>query len=263
MRVLCNKVKRIFIFLLVFILSAGIGTNISTAESSAPNDEIKVVLNGEVLKFDVNPYIKNSRTLVPFRKIFEAFGLDVEWNPTTKRVFANGKNTEITLKINDPVAYLNSEEKTLDAPPEIKDSRTFVPLRFIGESVGAEVIWDSATRTVNITYSQEHYSLGQSVTYKDLKFELDKLDLNTEEGSLKATGKINTDKQKLFIYFYYSNTEYVFANSDAFDEKDGVFSFEANSVFLKSLGIKKIDNIQVKILTEDNSLIKICEYQPY
>lgn len=35
-------------------------------------DAVTVNLNGSQMEFDVNPVIENSRTLVPFRKIFEA-----------------------------------------------------------------------------------------------------------------------------------------------------------------------------------------------
>ena len=36
----------------------------------------------------------------------------------------------------------------LDVPPRIIDGRTMVPLRFIGEALGAEVIWNGETRQV-------------------------------------------------------------------------------------------------------------------
>jgi type IV secretory pathway component VirB8 len=35
--------------------------------------------------------------------------------------------------------------------PIIKDSRTFIPLRFISENLGYNVAWDGETRTITIT----------------------------------------------------------------------------------------------------------------
>ena len=42
-------------------------------------DAVTVNLNGSQMEFDVNPVIENSRTLVPFRKIFEALDCDVSY----------------------------------------------------------------------------------------------------------------------------------------------------------------------------------------
>ena len=59
--------------------------------------EIGVYLNQEVLEFDVAPYIKNGRTMVPFRVIFEAMELEVSWNAANKTVYAKNDTTEIIL----------------------------------------------------------------------------------------------------------------------------------------------------------------------
>ena len=42
----------------------------------------------------------------------------------------------------------------LDAPPVIRNGRTFVPLRFISEVFGAEVSWDQVTRTVTVVFDK-------------------------------------------------------------------------------------------------------------
>jgi hypothetical protein len=39
----------------------------------------------------------------------------------------------------------------LEAPPQIVGSRTFVPLRFINESLGAQVNYNPTTRSITIT----------------------------------------------------------------------------------------------------------------
>ena len=48
------------------------------------NDEIKVLVDGNQLEFDVAPVIEDGRTLVPMRAIFEALGADVDWNESSK-----------------------------------------------------------------------------------------------------------------------------------------------------------------------------------
>lgn len=45
---------------------------------------------------------------------------------------------------------VDNQEYKLDAPPVIIGNRTMVPLRFIGEALGAQVHWNATTRTVSI-----------------------------------------------------------------------------------------------------------------
>lgn len=113
-----------------------------TASALTPS----VYLDGEKMTFESDPYIKEERTMVPFRALFEAVGAHVAWDGDTKTVVAldiNGDNvTSIVLQIGSDVAFVNDEKIKLDAPPEIKDDFTFVPLRFVMESLGADVDWD-------------------------------------------------------------------------------------------------------------------------
>ncbi len=45
---------------------------------------------------------------------------------------------------------VNKEMISTDVPPFIHNSRTMVPLRFISEALGLEVLWDGETRTVTV-----------------------------------------------------------------------------------------------------------------
>ncbi len=113
-------------------------------------DAIRVVLDGQMLQFDVPPVIENDRTLVPLRVIFEALGADVEWNGETQTVTAKRSDTEIKLIIGGE-AYVNGQAVELDVPAKIIEDRTLVPLRFVSEALGCQVDWDGVTRTVSIS----------------------------------------------------------------------------------------------------------------
>ena len=103
---------------------------------------------------DVN-ILKNDRTMVPVRGIFEAAGAKVNWDAETQTVMiAKSEGEEITfifLQVGSDTAFVNSEATTLDVPAEISNDRTMVPLRFIMEELGAVVTWDPDTKTVSIT----------------------------------------------------------------------------------------------------------------
>lgn len=139
-----------FIALMTALLSLCAFSSIGFAADNEPS----VYLNGEKMTFDVNPFIENDRTLVPMRAIFEAVGADVQWDEETQTVVAarekDGQTTFIALQINSS-AFVNSEEVTLDVPAKIVDDRTFVPLRFVVESLGEKVEWDNENYSVIIT----------------------------------------------------------------------------------------------------------------
>ena len=198
----------------------------STPNSAPSNAEIKIFLNSSPLQFGTNsndplPYIKEGRTLVPFRKIFEALGMEITWNDAARSVLATNDTTEMEIFIGKNIAYVNDEEKGLDVPAEITDSRTFVPLRFVSENCGAKVDWDGKTRTIAITMPPKEivledtpvpaappevevkeYKMGQEITYKDLKFTVDRIEDDTKEEKMTATGTINSKEANIVVDFY-------------------------------------------------------------
>lgn len=118
--------------------------------ASPLNYDINVNLNGRYLFFDSEPIIKNGRTLVPMRAIFEALGADIEWDGAKRTVSAYRNGVSMEVKIDDSIAHINGLAVGLEVPPTIVDGRTMVPIRFISESLGAHVSWDGLNRDVII-----------------------------------------------------------------------------------------------------------------
>lgn len=112
--------------------------------------QIPVYLNGQRLLFDVPPVIENSRTLVPFRKIFAALGAEVQWREETRQVLATGGGVTVELTVGQNTAYINGEPVSLEAAPKITSGRTMVPLRLVSEALGAGVQWDPEGPAVHI-----------------------------------------------------------------------------------------------------------------
>lgn len=102
-------------------------------------DPIQVFVKGQKLNFDSQPVIQNGRTLVPLRAIFEALGADVQWDNATRTVTATKDGHTIQLTIDRTEVSVDGAKKTLDVPATIQNSRTLVPLRFIGEAFGNQV----------------------------------------------------------------------------------------------------------------------------
>ena len=112
-------------------------------------------MGGKIVLLDAPPYIKKGTTFVPIRFISEAFGAKVEWQNIDKgRVIIRLKDKEIILDIGKTTAFINKKPYTLLAAPEIVNGRTFVPVRFISEGLGAEVKWIAQTQEVIISMNQ-------------------------------------------------------------------------------------------------------------
>ncbi len=166
-------------------------TAFSTQNTYANTNEIKVIVDGEYVDFDVAPINDNGRVFVPMRAIFEALGFEVSWDNVMQFVVAhniqdnyvitNIINTEYNAmfvnykehkKADENVEY-NLSAHGIDIPKEdisiefmnrnmkleqgVKNinGRILVPVRVIAEGSGANVDWDSSTRTVIIDSSNK------------------------------------------------------------------------------------------------------------
>lgn len=112
--------------------------------------QVPVYLNGKRLFFDVPPVVDKGRTLVPMRGIFEALGATVHWDEKTKTVTAARGGRTVSLTLGKGEALVNGKTLPLDAPARAVEGRTMVPLRFVGEALGAAVTWQNAPPAVII-----------------------------------------------------------------------------------------------------------------
>ncbi len=130
---------------MVVVLLLGMLTFNVSAQSN-----VCVYLNGEKIAFDVQPQIINGRTMVPMRKIFEELGLNVEWDGATQTITSQKAGTTIIMKVDSYSLYKNGVEIPLDVAPTVIDGRTLVPVRAVGESLDASVIWSAKYNVVSI-----------------------------------------------------------------------------------------------------------------
>lgn len=125
--------------------------------------EITIVVNGEKIDATDVPIIVNSRTLIPLRNLLVSLGVpdnteNIKWIPETRSVEVDYDDVKIHLDIDSNVAYVNGKTKGLDSAPIIYNSRTYLPARFVGETLGYEVFWDAYAPAVIVTDSKKHES---------------------------------------------------------------------------------------------------------
>lgn len=114
-------------------------------------DEKEANAFGEEVSNDVAPKIVNDRTMLPARFVAEQLGATVEWNEEAQTVTITKDETTIVITIGADKAVVNGEEVELDSPAFIENDRTYTPIRFISENLGATVNWNAATNQVVIT----------------------------------------------------------------------------------------------------------------
>jgi foldase protein PrsA len=146
--------------LFVAIIAVLAQQNIALAEQFVFDDvdylkseNIRLICDGKQIEFDVEPQIVNGRTLVPIRAIFETVGLAVEWDTESKTVKgqSDDESNSIKFTIGSNKTIVNNEEKVLDVPACIIDGRTMVPLRFLSENMGYNVVWVGESNLILIS----------------------------------------------------------------------------------------------------------------
>jgi hypothetical protein len=110
----------------------------------------QIKINDDIKTIEAPPYIKNGRTMVPVRIIAEAFCCIVTFDPLSRIITIRSQEKSITLFIGYDMVMVNGKEIKLDAPPEIKNGRTFLPLRFIVEVFGAKIDWNAKLGEIQI-----------------------------------------------------------------------------------------------------------------
>ena len=130
---------------------------------------IKIWVKGNFVKSDVPAYADKERTMVPLRLVSEHLGKRVIWNREDPNIIVitndkDGKESRsITMCIDERLVFLGQGGKEkrlmLDHAPEVRQNRTFVPLRNVAELFGEKVSWDQANQVAIVG---EGYHLGQT-----------------------------------------------------------------------------------------------------
>lgn len=101
-------------------------------------------------QLDAAPVIRNNRTMLPARFVAESFGAAVSWDGAASTAKFTAKDgTVISIRIGAPQATVGSKTVALDTPAYIDPAsgRTYLPVRFLAEALGAFVVWNGETST--------------------------------------------------------------------------------------------------------------------
>lgn len=161
--------RAISIILAVLIIgSVLVGNGIKAFAASS----IGVTIDGKQVELTQSLVIQDGRTLVPLRAIFEAMGMTVSWDQATQRITATNDTVTIKLTVGNNVATVGNDKSGyiysyLDVAPQVINGSTLVPVRYIGESTGYDISWNSTTSTVVMTSNSDRiFTSGDNTKIK-------------------------------------------------------------------------------------------------
>lgn len=153
---------------------------------------------------------RNNRYYIPLRAALEKLDISVVWNNRDQSIDLIKDGTTVNLKVNSSWAVVNGQKIPIDATPIMHRGLTYVPLRFISQTFGYEVIWHGETNDIAI-FSQKILPYNDQQA-KELEqklkelFSIDLLDLPRNRAQIRK------------IYSSYVHPEYLdYFVEDVFD----------------------------------------------
>ncbi|MEN1759573.1 copper amine oxidase N-terminal domain-containing protein [Anoxynatronum sibiricum] len=132
---------------------------ISLLQPIYAQNSLTISLNGQPIIFgETAPVVWEGRTLVPFRRLAEAIGIDVDWQEETQRITATADGVELVMTVGTRMAVFNGSGREMNAAPQILEGRAFIPLRDFSESFGVQV--DYQDGHIAMTYDPILYSVN-------------------------------------------------------------------------------------------------------
>ncbi|NLD18334.1 MAG: copper amine oxidase N-terminal domain-containing protein [Tissierellia bacterium] len=114
--------------------------------------DVKVYLNGE-LKDEMKNYIRDSRTFIPLRQMFEILKLSATFDLDTEDIIISTGDYKphiIMTLYSSRLRDINGDVKEMDVKPFVYEDEKYVPLRYIAEAFEYNIRWDEDTFSVYI-----------------------------------------------------------------------------------------------------------------
>lgn len=121
------------------------------AKTELPTRIIAISINGEDIAADPAPRVVNGRLLVPIVRIYGALGISVSRDGDD--ISAAAPRKTIKLHLGSDQATIDGQPVRMDGPAVEIDGATYVPLRFVADSLGAGVSYDAKAARVEVISS--------------------------------------------------------------------------------------------------------------
>lgn len=130
-----------------------------TKKVVVPVGEKYIIAGEEQVALDVPAYISaQGYTMLPVRAVATALGINnnnVLWNQASRTVTILYGQRIITMVAGQKVVTVNGNTIPASATVQIKDGRTFLPMRDLATALGVtDITWDAATKTATMNGNQ-------------------------------------------------------------------------------------------------------------
>jgi N-acetylmuramoyl-L-alanine amidase len=115
----------------------------------------KLVLDGKMLAPQVPPTVIGKTVMIPVRIATENLGYKVDYDNKKKQVTVSSSTKQLVMTLDKSTAFLDSQPQQMDVPPTLKSQNILIPLRFLGDSLNVEVLWDNQTKSAFLYSSND------------------------------------------------------------------------------------------------------------
>ena len=101
----------------------------------------KSQIDSSYLTLNEDTFIENGRLFVPLRELAEKIGCTVTWNSSTNQIKVTRGFKSVLFALNKNKIFVDNIEKTIDVAPKLINNKTYLPIRYLVESLGDKVEW--------------------------------------------------------------------------------------------------------------------------
>jgi hypothetical protein len=112
---------------------------------------IEIRVGNAKVEFPAPPFVLGGVTLAHVRPLAEAMGAQVGWQNLSQTVTLEKGRRSARCQVGSEMAQANGQNVILDEPAMLIDDRVFVPVRFVAEALGFQVVWNGEANRVELS----------------------------------------------------------------------------------------------------------------
>lgn len=225
--------KKFGFALSIFFLFAAtaFASGVTAANNITESADVKIIIEGQMGEYKDVPIMASARIMLPLREVLTKLGVQnddqhIIWDAAKRSVTVKKDDTVIYLEVGKTNGSVNGNEIAIDVAPIVyaKNNRTYMPARFVAESLGKEVVWDNSTRSVLIADKSSYNQVKDIITksnavmkdVKKYKFnKITKIKLIQDEDSVDHNVDEKAEVDQANKVFHQTTTSKSFGDSNS------------------------------------------------
>lgn len=140
------------------LLSTSGTGDLTSARINAETKRIALeTLKQQIVNSKSNLYLATGRTVFDAKDWSTGTGSSVDVGLVNNQAAATGR---VTFTIGKTSYSVGSQVKKIEVAPYVKNGRSYVPIRYLGDAIGAQVSWNASTRTATLTKNGKSIALA-------------------------------------------------------------------------------------------------------